>query len=302
MMQLNQKMKVVSSTALMIFSACTLADADTSSVVPRLAFFGGLGVSQNRVNFNNQQTWAVGTTSAPAGPSNPAVNGAAGGGTGVNLPSQNSFAPSVQLGYFSRLDNSDLLWGLKFSYSYLGATSQVNNQLIPQSGGYDNGSGVYNTFKGNYLVRSYQQTIKNQIALTPFIGQSFSKGYLYAGAGPSISQVKTNISGITGFADLFGFPSNISGSLQTYSASQWVVGGSATVGGTYFLSNSYFLDLNYSYTQTKNTTANWAGPWSKRGIWSPGGFNTVNYTGTNTGTSSGNIATQALTLTINKAF
>ena len=301
-MPLNKKIKIVASSALLTLSAGVLADADTGSVVPRSAFFSGLGVSQNRLNFNNQQTWAVGTTVAPASSTSPAVSGTAGGGTGVNLSPQNSFAPSVQLGYFSSFANTDLLWGVKFSYSYLGATSQVNNQLIPQSGGYDNGSGVYNTFKGNYVVRSYQQTIKNQIAFTPFIGQSFSTGYLYAGAGPSFSQVKTNISGITGFADLFGFPSNISGALQTYSDTQWVIGGSATIGGTYFLSNSYFLDLNYSYTQTKNNTANWAGPWSKGGIWSPGGFNVVSYTGTNTGTSSGNIATQALTLTINRAF
>jgi hypothetical protein len=301
-MKFDQLIKITVSSILFTFSAYTLANSATGSLVPQSAFFGGLGVSQNRINFNNQQTWAMGTTSAPAGPDNPAISGAAGGGTGVNLASQNSFAPSVQLGYFSRLKDSDFLWGVKFSYSYLGATSQVGNQLIPQSGGYNNASGSYTTFRGNYLVRSYQQTIKNQISFTPFFGQSFSKGYIYAGAGPSISQVKTNISGITGFADIFGIPSNISGPLQTYSATQWVVGGSATVGGTYFLNESFFLDLNYSYTQTKNTTANWAGPWSKRGIWSPGGFNNVNYTGTNTGTSSGNVATQALTLTINKAF
>ena len=283
------------------YSQYTLAESDLSSIVPQSAFFGGIGASQNRINFNNQQTWAVGTTSAPATSNTPPIDGTAGGGTGVNLSSQSSFAPSVQLGYFTRLKDSDILWGAKFNYSYLGATSTVANQLIPQTGGYNNGSG-YTTFTGNYLVRSYQQTISNQISFIPFIGQTFSKGFFYAGAGPSVSQIKTNINGITGFADLFGFPSNISGSLQSYSASQWAIGGSATVGGTYFLDKSFFLDLNYSYTQTKNTTANWAGPWSKRGIWSPGGFNAVYYTGTNTGNSSGNVATQALTLTINKAF
>lgn len=107
---------------------------------------------------------------------------------------------------------------------------------------------------------------------------------------------------LTGFADIFGYPSDISGSLQTYSSTQWVVGGSATVGGTYFLGDLFFLDLNYSYTQTKNNTANWSGPWSKRGIWSPTGYNNVTYTGTNVGTSSGNVGTQALTLIINKYF
>lgn len=301
-MKITQMVKCLIGTGLVVLSTFALSNGENDSIVPQSAFFGGLGVSQNRVNFNNQQTWAMGTTLAPAGPTNPPISGAAGGGTGVNLSAQNSTAPSVQLGYFARLKNSNYLWGAKFSYSYLGATSQVNNQLIPQSGGYTNATGGYSTFTGNYLTRSYQQTISNQISFTPFFGQTFSKGYLYAGAGPSISQVKTNINGITGFADLFGFPSNISGSLQSYSASQWVVGGTATVGGTYFFDTSLFLDLNYSYTQTKNTTSNWGGPWSKRGIWSPGGFNNVNYTGTNTGTSSGNVATQALTVTLNKAF
>jgi hypothetical protein len=301
-MNINQKIILGAGSALLSLSSLALAQANTESLVPKSAFFAGLGASQNRLNFNNQQTWGMGTTYAPAGPNNPLITGAAGGGTGVNLSSQNSFAPSVQLGYFSRFKDTDYLWGAKFSYSYLGVTSEVRNQLIPQGGGYTNASGGYSTFTGNYLVRSYQQTIKNQISFTPFIGQAFSKGYLYAGAGPSLSQVKTNISGITGFADIFGIPSNISGTLQTYSDTQWVVGGSATVGGTYYFDSSYFLDLNFSYTQTKNNTANWGGPWSKRGIWSPGGFNHVNYTGTNTGTSSGNIATQAITLTINKSF
>lgn len=296
--RLISKLKAVAFLSLAALHFNVYADPTSGSMVPNSAFFFGLGASQNRLNFNNQQTWAIGTTSAPT----PPVSGDAQGGTGVNLSSQDKFAPSIQLGYFSRFKGSNWMWGAKFSYSYLGATSQVSNQLIPQAGGYTNSSGNYDTFTGNYIVRSYQQTVKNQISLVPFIGRVFSRSYLYAGAGPSLSQVKTNISGITGFADIFGFPSDISGSLQTYSSTQWVVGGSAIVGSTYFLSKSWFVDLNYSYTQTKNNTANWAGPWSKRGIWSPGGFNDVTYTGTNTGTSSGNVATQAITLTLNKAF
>ena len=290
--------KIAVFSTLLISNAYVFADSNSGSMVPSSAFFVGLGASQNKINFNNQQTWAIGTTAAPT----PPVSGDAQGGTGVVLPAQNKFAPSLQLGYFTRLKGSNWMWGAKLSYSYLGATSQVHNQLIPQAGGYTNSSGNYDTFTGNYVVRSYQQTVKNQISFIPFIGHAFSRSYLYAGAGPSLSQVKTNISGVTGFADIFGFPSDISGSLQTYSSTQWVIGGSAMVGGTYFLNRSWFMDLNYSYTQTKNNTANWNGPWSKRGIWSPGGFNDVTYTGTNTGTSSGNVATQALTLTLNKAF
>jgi hypothetical protein len=298
---MSPKLLKLSIVGMLAASSSMTFAAEDSSIVPQSSFFAGIGVSQNRINFNNQQTWAVGTTVAPATSNTPPIDGTAGGGTRVYLPAQNSTAPSVQLGYFARFKDSDMLWGAKFNYSYLGATSTVTNQLIPQTGGYNNGNG-YTTFTGNYVVRSYQQSIMNQISLTPFIGQAYSKGYFYAGAGPSISQVKTNINGITGFADLFGIPSNISGALQTYSATQWVVGGSATVGGTYYLDKSFFLDLNYSYTQTKNTTANWAGPWSKRGIWSPGGFNAVEYTGTNTGNSSGNVGAQAITLTLNKSF
>jgi hypothetical protein len=294
----KQVIKILICLIAGLLSALVFADTSPTSGIPQEAFFVGIGASQNKLNFNNQQTWGMGTTVSLS----PPLSGDAQGGTGVNLPSQNKFAPAIQLGYFSRLKNSDLVWGAKFSYSYLGATSQVKNQLIPQVGGFINTSGNYETFTGNYVVRSYQQTVKNQISFTPFIGHAFSRSYLYAGAGPSMSQVKTNISGVTGFADVFGYPSDISGSLQTYSSTQWVVGGSAIVGGTYFLDDAWFMDLNYSYTQTKNSTANWAGPWSKRGIYSPGGFNDVTYTGTNAGTSSGNVATQALTLTLNRAF
>ena len=281
-----------------LLSTLVLADTSSTSGIPQEAFFVGIGGSQNKLNFNNQQTWGMGTTYS----TNPPLSGDAQGGTGVNLSAQNKTSPTIQLGYFSRLKDSDFLWGAKFSYSYLGATSQVTNQLIPQIGGFINTSGNYETFTGNYVVRSYQQTVKNQLTFIPFIGRSYSKSYLYAGAGPSASQIKTNISGVTGFADVFGYPSDISGSLQTYSSTQWVIGGTGMLGGVYFLDDSWFMDLNYSYTQTKNSTANWAGPWSKRGIYSPGGFNNVTYTGTNTGTSSGNVATQALTLTLNKAF
>jgi hypothetical protein len=66
------------------------------------------------------------------------------------------------------------LWGAKFAYSYLGATSIVRNELLPQAGSITpTGSNVAVPFTGNALVQSFQTNITHQLALIPLIGKSF---------------------------------------------------------------------------------------------------------------------------------
>jgi len=279
------------------------AQKPPASLVPQSAFFIGIGGSANSTNFDNQSTWGKGTSysppyTPPVGSTKASITGSAEGGTDVHLPSQNNFSPSIHAGFFKHFSASKWLWGAKFSYNNLQATSTVNNQLIPQSGGYTQG-GVYTPFNGNYLVRSYQQSIEQQFSLMPFIGHSFEKSYIYAGAGPTYSQIKTSLNSLTGFANFVGIPTAVTGlgNTSSYAVKQWVWGGAAMIGGTYFLDKNWFVDLNYTISKTSNHTTNWGGPWSFGGDAIDGPR-----TGTNQGTSSGSIVNQSLTLSLNMAF
>ena len=284
------------------FSICTLAQTSSVSIVPQSAVFVGLGVSQNSIGYNNQNTYGRGTSYTPPtkdalGIPQAPITGAAAGSTSVSLGNQNTAAPSLQVGFFKHFANSDLMWGGKFAYSYLGTSSSYQNLLIPQSGGFQQGA-AYTPFNGNYVVRSYQSKINHQMSFMPFIGKSFEKSYIYFGAGPTLAQTSYNINQITGFADINGLTTSITGlsTPASYSTSQWTWGAGAVIGGTYFLDSNWFLDMSYTYSVTGNPTANWGGTWADNPA--VGGVRT----GTNTGTSSGNISTQALMLTLNKAF
>jgi hypothetical protein len=203
------------------------------------------------------------------------------------MDSQTTFAPSVQGGYFQRFSGSDWLWGVKFSYGYLQATSTVPNALLPQAGSFTaTATNVVTPFVGAALVRSYQTSISQQMMFVPFVGRAFERSFVYAGAGPTLSQLRTNLNGLIGFADINGRLTDVSGAPVNFSSSSWVPGDAAVVGATDFLDRSWFLDFNYSYARTSNHTAS---------------FGTF-ITGTLVGTSAGTVITQSVTASINTAF
>ena len=68
------------------------------------------------------------------------------------------------------------------------------------------------------------------------------------------------------------------------------------MGATYFIDRNWFVDINYSYAMTATKTSTWGGPWSFDPV--IGGART----GTNNGTSSGNVTTQAVSFSINYAL
>ena len=207
---------------------------------------------------------------------------------------QFAFAPSFQGGYFQRFGVSDWLWGAKLSYNYLGATSTNTNSIIPQFGTYTtiaNPTPV--PFSGPAYVRAAQTSLLQEIDLIPFLGHAFGPSYVYAGGGPTLSQTRTRLNGLVGFALVDGGIVDQSGAPQDFSSSSWLVGGAAVVGVTYFLTPTWFVDLNYSYALTEGHTANFASPF-------------VDQSSTSVGTLVGNSAwraeTQRVGLTINKAF
>ena len=269
------------------------------SIVPQSAFFGGLGGGWSSGSFENQEVYGKGTSYSPPYGIHTAQVGSAAGSTGLDLNSQSALEPVIQAGYFQHLSNSDWMGGGKLSYSYFGFGSANSQQQIPQAGGYTE-DGAYTPFTGNYLVQSYRQTINQQISLIPLVGRSFERSYVYLGVGPTTVQTKTSIENITGFesaAVITTTPTGI-GLGQTYSTTQWLVGGVAMLGATYFIAPTWFMDVSYSYSVTGTKTSSWGGPWTDTDI----ARSYVSRTGTNTGTSSGSVNIQALVITINKVF
>lgn len=262
------------------------------SSVPRSALFVGVGGSDNSVNFNDHKIYAQGV-------SNVYLNGvlvafgSAGGPADPYFDTQFTFAPSAQIGLFRHFAESKWLWGAKFTYNHLGATSTNQNVIIPQVGSFTSANS--DSFTGNVVVRSYQSCINHQMTLMPFVGRSFEKSFVYFGAGPSLSQAEFKLNGVIGFADINGMRTNITGTPSNFSSAPWVFGGAAVVGATYFLDPSWFLDLSYTYLVTRNQTSEFSGPFAS---------STSGYidTGILSGTYSGRWITQAFTISINKAF
>ncbi len=272
-------------------------DPAAASWVPPSAFFLGLGGSADAVDFGDQNVYAVGTSNVFL--NGVQVNsGTAAGPATIGTPVQNRLAPVAQAGYYQKFSGSDWLWGVKASYSYLDSTASVANALLPQYGSFTaTGSTVAVPFTGNAVVRSFQTKVDHQIALVPFVGKAFERSFVYLGAGPTVSHTRTNLNGLIGFADLTGQPSDVSGQPVNMTSNGWVVGGAAIIGVTYFLDRSWFVDLSYSYARTASQTANFSTPFTN-----PNGTNGTTNVGTMVGSSTENLTTQAVTVSINKAF
>lgn len=278
------------------FTGSPLAANLDSSLVPRSAFFGGLGVNGSSVHFENQHVYAGGTTWQP-GP----VIGWGAGSTNFMLNSSSAPVPVIQTGYFQHFSSSRWMLGGKVSYSYFNVSAD-RDLLIPQTGGVTETVGEVTTtepFAGNYTVQTYRQTLNHQICLTPLIGKSFEKSYLYLGGGPTFSQTNLSIENMASpIAFVNGLPISPTGvgNGSNYSVNQWLFGGVAMVGATYFINPVWFVDFSYSYSMTGTKASSWGGSWSDT---LPNGSIRI---GDNSGTSSGSVNAQAFSLSINIAL
>jgi opacity protein-like surface antigen len=274
-----------------------LRTAAPVSFVPASAFFLGMGGGYSVSDFGTQNVYAVGTSNVYRN-GLLTSSGSAAGPANIETNTQSAVAFSAQGGYFQHFYGSDWLWGAKFAYSYLGATSMVRNALLPQAGSFTaTGSNVASPFTGNALVQSFQTNVTHQMAFIPFIGKSFDRSMIYIGAGPTLSQVRTTLNGLIGFADINGTRTDVSGSPVNFSSTDWVYGGAATVGASYFLSQSWFIDVNYTFAMTGNNNSSFSGPFTN-----PNGANGSTTVGTMVGTSASKLITQGIMATINKTF
>jgi hypothetical protein len=278
--------------------AALAQDRAAAPAVPNHAFYIGLGGSANITNFGTQDVYAVGTSDVFRDGAKISSGSAAGPGS-VGMGNDTTIAPVVQLGYFQRFTDSAWLWGANLNYSYLNASASVPHARIPQAGSYTpTGSSTPVPFTGNAVVQSYQTEVTHQVALMPFIGHAFDAGgFIYLGAGPTLSRMSTKLNGLVGFADTNGARSDISGAPQNFGTEGWVFGGAAMLGVTLFFDSSWFVDVRYTLSATQRQTGNYASTFSN-----PNGQDGTLINGTLVGASSGRAATHGLTFTINRAF
>lgn len=260
--------------------------------MPRSGFFGGLGGSANSVTFPNQEVYGLGLSDIYQAGSLVA-RGYAAGDTTPYLGSSSTIAPVLQLGYYQTIGDSNWLWGGKLTYNYVGASGNRENFLIPQAGAY--GGTVSGQLEGNVYAHSYQMNLRHQFALVPVAGYAFDRGFVYGGAGPTLSQIASNLNGLIGFADINGSRFDLTGPPASFSATNWVWGATVVVGGTYFFAPSWFIDVNYSYTVSNTETNAFAAPFSTV-------HGALTFTGLALGTYSGTADNQALMVSINKVF
>jgi opacity protein-like surface antigen len=276
------------------------AEPARGSNVPRSLFFagagGGLGIvasgEQSVFNkglsmiFDNGVLLGTGTADGP--PVTP------------DLGAEVTGVPLGQLGYFRHFGDSDWLCGVKFSYSYLGATNlAAHNLVIPQVG---TGT-VPNvpSFEGFSVIKSYEVFVDHQLSLVPFVGRSFKNSFVYAGAGPSLSHVGASLNDLVGFAtfpkgSLLPGLKDVSGRPQSDEQSQWAFGVAASGGLTYFITPSWFLDVNYTFSHPFPSKFHVQSPYHNE-IYSP-----IVFEGTLIGDYTAKVNTHLITISLNVGF
>jgi hypothetical protein len=264
--------------------------AETTGV-PAQSFFIGVGASYNAVNFGTQNIYAIGTSDNYSDGKLVSSGTAAGPGT-VSLSTASTASPEVQLGYFRHIGDSPWLWGGKFSYTDLLASESAANVGIPQAGSF-----TYTESHEVAVVNSYKAEANSRFSLMPFIGRSFGKGFVYLGAGATLTETQTELNGLVGYAVINGVNTNVSGAPQNFSSSGWVLGGAIDVGATYFLNDTWFVNVDYIFSKTAAQIGNYASNFVNSTT-NPG----VTTVGTLVGASGENVVTNSVTITINKAF
>lgn len=260
--------------------------------------FAGLGGSYNSVKVDRSLTGTA-TTNVYTALGVLAATGSAGGPTNPYHETQSTFAPLFQLGYVDHLCNSCWLWGVKSTYRYLGLTSTENGLDSFQTGSFTIVGGTTDNFTGHFVISSAQTSINHEIALIPFFGHAYKDSYAYFGFGPVVYGTKYNIYGATGYADINGGHTDVTGAPTNFYNTKWVWGAVAQVGVSYTFAPTLFLDICYGYAVT-----------GQYGIDNAGAFSNTLIQGATTYTESGNavittdqrLTTQSFSITLNKLF
>lgn len=284
------KIKYYASLSLLSFSSLIFAGAMGNAMTPDESTsngYIGLGGSYNSVQVT-QNLYGIGIANYSGAQLG---SGFAEGPAAPFFGTVNTFAPEVQTGWYKHFTGSDHLWGIKFSYQYLGAVVNSANFTVPQIGEKNGGP-----LEGNLLVGGTQTKLDHELLLLPYIGHSFKKSQVYLGVGPAVFGTRTNINNAVGFAN-FGEATDVTGLPISFSNSAWVWGGAAQAGYSYFLAPDWSVDFDYTYAISGQYRAHNSAPFINQ-IQN----NTVTVTGTGIVNTNQNIAAQAFTVSINKVF
>ncbi len=258
--------------------------------------FLGLGANYNSINVT-QNSWGQGISNIQSG-----ANSSNGIAQGTGAPfhnTNNTFAPEIQAGYFKHVTGTENLYGLKFSYQYLGSTATNSNLYIPQLGESTSNTGVTSSLFGYVNADSVQVTTNHELTLLGFIGRSFGNKYVYLGAGPSLFNLQSKNYYSIGYAEYNGATLDVTGLVSYSSPSIWAWGGAAQLGMTYFISPTWFVDASYTYAITGNNMTP-----HEQAFSNASSLGSTNYTTSGTLFTKDTLSlnTQALTLAINKVF
>ncbi|MGQ3892091.1 outer membrane protein [Legionella sp. CNM-4043-24] len=260
-------------------------------------FFLGLGGNYNSIELT-QKSWGQGISNIQTSTGSNS-NGIAQGTGAPFHNTDNTFAPEVQLGYFKHFAGTDNLFGIKFSYQYLGATATNSDLYIPQTGTMVSSTGATSSLYGYVIADSVQATTSHEMSLLAFIGRSFGNKFVYLGAGPSLFNLRSKNYYSIGYADYEGVTVNVTGLVSYSSPTIWAWGGAAQLGMTYFISPTWFVDASYTYAMTGNNETP-----HKQAFTNSSSVGSTAYTtsGTLFTKDTMRVGTQALTLSINKVF
>ena len=269
----------------------------TESNLTRDGLFLGLGTNYNSINIT-QNSWGQGLSNIQTSTGGNSNGNAQGTGAPFHN-TNNTFAPEIQAGYFKHIKDTQNLYGLKFSYQYLGATATNSNLYIPQLGESTSSTGVTSSLFGYVTADSVKITSNHELTLLAIIGHSFDNKYVYLGVGPSLFNLQSKNYYSIGYADYEGATIDVTGLVSYASPSIWAWGGAAQLGMTYFINPTWFIDASYTYAVTGDNR-----------IAHEQTFSNSSTLGTTSYTTSGtlftrdtlSINTQAVTLTINKVF
>lgn len=263
---------------------------------PEKSFFLGIGLGTSIVSYDTQYLYNLGLSRIYKDDELVAIGGADGPAMpNPTFPTSKNLVPAGQIGFYSRYKESNWIYGAKATYSFLNSYSNKEVLAIPQYGTSTDPS--TNSFDGT-SYNTYSIDAKNQFTIMPFIGRKYSKGYFYAGAGLSLTDVQVSVDDVVGYALLNGVETDISGEAQNFSDSRLGFGIALSAGVTYFLSNSLFLDLNYTYSRPNVAEFNIASPYRNPAE----GSSELGFEGTLIGSATRDISTNTILLTLNWAF
>lgn len=220
-------------------------------------WFAGIGGSFNSVRVD-QEFNGTGLSSIYNGSGDLLATGTATGPAPPFHETKTTFAPVAELGYFRNFEDSDWLWGAKFSYKYLGLTLSNQNFDAPQAGSFTMFNPPSTTdFTGNAFTLSAQTAVNHELLLLPFLGHNLRNGRFYIGGGPVVFNTQSRLYGLYSYADINGVRTNIGGPPLNLSSDKWMWGGAGQIGMSYSFHPNLFIDVSYSFMVTGTDTTTW---------------------------------------------